>query len=211
MKCLFLDTSSNSLLASILDDSKALSESYGISINEHSKNTLTEIERIFKEANIEPKDIDKLFVVNGPGSFTGIRIGVTIVKVYAWTLNKTVVPVSSLKAGAISNVGYDFYVSIIDARRDCVYAGIYDKEYNNVIDEVYISIEKLNTIINNLKGSIIIIGNININDKYTMIPAKLDSLKIVNYYKDNEGIIAHELKPNYLKKVEAEEKLMEVV
>ena len=71
------------------------------------------IERILKENNLTTKDINDIYVVNGPGSFTGTRIGVTVGKTIAYSNNNKVVPVSSLKQYIFSNTGYDNYVSII--------------------------------------------------------------------------------------------------
>jgi tRNA threonylcarbamoyladenosine biosynthesis protein TsaB len=207
MKSLFIDTSNNMLSMAILDDGKIVIEKNYDAISEQSKYALLETAQMFEEGHIEPKDIDKLFVVNGPGSFTGVRIGVTIMKTFAWSLNIPVIPISSLKACALSYSDKDYYITIIDARRDHVYAGIYDKDYNNIIDETYISTVKINNVIDDLKGSIGLIGNINITNKYPTEPIKLDIAKIVAYYKNCTPINVHELKPNYLKKVEAEEKL----
>jgi tRNA threonylcarbamoyladenosine biosynthesis protein TsaB len=191
----------------ILDNDKIVNEKNNASINEQSKYALLEMSKMFEESHMEPDDIDKILVVNGPGSFTGIRIGVTIAKTYAWSLSISVIPISSLKAYALSYSDSDYYVSVIDAKRDSVYAGIYDKNYHSVIDESYMSISDLNDIINKLNGSICIIGNININDRYETESIKLNISKIVEYYKNETEINAHQLKPNYLKKVEAEEKL----
>ncbi|MDD3048757.1 MAG: tRNA (adenosine(37)-N6)-threonylcarbamoyltransferase complex dimerization subunit type 1 TsaB [Bacilli bacterium] len=206
MKYLFLDTSSDNLSVAIIDND-IIKERTLSATNNYSKHALVELETIFNEAKIEPIDINKLFVINGPGSFTGVRIGVTIIKTFAWSLNKPVIPISSLKAYAISLSDYDYYVSVIDARRESVYVGIYDKDYNSVVKEAYMSINEVNELISNLNGKVAITGNIDINSNKT-IPAKLDIMKIINYYKDNNNINAHELKPNYLKRVEAEEKLM---
>lgn len=207
MKYLFLDTSSEELVIAISDDNHIIEQRNLQAMNNYSKYALVELETIFKQSNLNPNDIDKLFIVNGPGSFTGVRIGVAIIKTYAWSLNKTVIPISSLKAYALSINNFDYCVSIIDARREAVYAGIYDKEYNNIIEEQYISIEDLNKNIDNLQGIIKVTGNIEINNNKT-IPVKLDVMNIINYYKNNNGVNVHELKPNYLKKVEAEEKLI---
>jgi tRNA threonylcarbamoyl adenosine modification protein YeaZ len=208
MKYLFIDTSSSLLSIAILDDDKVIASTTYNSSNDQSKYAVVELEKVFKDSSLDPSMINKIFVINGPGSFTGLRIGVAIAKTYAWALNKKIIPISSLKAHALSLSNKDYYVSIIDARRDYVYAGIYDNKYNDVIEEQYINIEDLNNKINEINANIAITGNREINDKIKTTPIKLDILKIINYYKNNEELNAHELKPNYLKRVEAEEKLV---
>ena len=205
MITLSIDTSTDSLLVALFKDDVLLSNTYIESNKEHSKNAITEIEKLFLNNNINPKSISKIMVINGPGSFTGIRIGVTIAKVYAWACNINVIPISTLKGMAISNTGFDYYVSILDARRDYVYAGIYDKEYNSYMNDLYISKDELIKNISNL-SNVLVIGDTSIN-KYDVIKNKLDAVKIYNYYKDESGINPHMLNPDYLKKTEAEEKI----
>lgn len=211
MKYLFIDTSSNLLTIAVLDDNKILDEYTYISENDQSKYAIFELDNMFNRLKMDPNDIDKILVVNGPGSFTGVRIGVTIAKIYAWSLNKSVIPVSTLKAYALSLDSSDYYTAVIDARRNHVYAGVYNNNYNEVLPESYIEIDKLKDFIKTLKGKISIMGNIDINNELKTYPVKLDVLKIVNYYKNDSSINAHKLNPKYLKKVEAEEKLMEVI
>ena len=82
MRILYVDTSSSYLYAGIVEDDKLLCEvkkEFGTSLSEEA---LPEIVSLFTKTNLNAKDIDKIIVVNGPGSFTGIRIGITIAKVY---------------------------------------------------------------------------------------------------------------------------------
>lgn len=210
MRYLFIDTSTHDLTIAISSSDEILSISTSNNTNEHSKYALTELKSTFDEAGLKPDEIDKVMVINGPGSFTGVRIGVTIAKTYAWALKKEIIPVSSLLAFALGYDGYDYYVSAIDARRDCVYAAVYNNNYDNVLEEQYISIDKLNDFIATLKGNVIVIGDINING-YNNVPIKIDVLKIVQHFKDGQPVSPHSLNPHYLKRVEAEEKLMGVI
>lgn len=203
MITLFIDTSTTTLTVALIKNDKVLEEST-VSSSEHSKYTLSEIEKLFKNNNIEPKSVNKIMVTNGPGSFTGIRIGVTIAKTYAWACNINIVPISTLKAYALSLNSCDYYVPMIDARRGFVYAGIYDKNYNEVMNDTYILLDNLKEKTNNL-SNIIYISNDNIKDT-DVSNVKLDVQKIYDYYKDDDGVNPHSLMPNYLKKTEAEEK-----
>ncbi|MDD2490179.1 MAG: tRNA (adenosine(37)-N6)-threonylcarbamoyltransferase complex dimerization subunit type 1 TsaB [Bacilli bacterium] len=207
MNYFFIDTTNEILSLAIANDNHILASNSYYAVGEHSRYAMIGIEEIFNKTKLNPQDIDKLIVVNGPGSWTGIRIGVTIGKVYAWALNKEIISVSSLHAYALSFSNYDYYIVAINARRNHVYAGIYDKNYNNVLDDCYININELNKKIDQLDGSIIIIGNIKINEKYKTVPVKLDIKAVINYYKNKSSNNYEQLKPKYLKKTEAEEKL----
>lgn len=209
MKYFFIDTSTHDLNIAIASNTKIFSISKLNNINEHSKYAVLETEKAFIKANLKPNEIDKILVVNGPGSFTGVRIGVTIAKTYAWALNKPIIPVSSLQCFALGYDKYDYYVSVLDARRGCVFAAIYNNEYNEVLKEQYISIDELYNSIKKLNGNIIVIGDISINE-YKQNPINIDILKIVNFYEQKDPIEAHLIKPQYLKLVEAEERLMGV-
>ena len=87
MRYLYIDTSSSYLYTAIVENNNVLAEikeEFGQSLSEVA---LPRIVSMFEDTKLSPKDIDKIIVVNGPGSFTGIRIGITIAKVYAWSLN----------------------------------------------------------------------------------------------------------------------------
>ena len=203
MITIFIDTCTEILNVALIKDGIILGSST-ISSSEHSKHTMPEIEKLFKNNNINPKSVNKIMVTNGPGSFTGIRIGVTIAKTYAWACNINVIPISTLKAYALSYDGFDYYIPMIDARRGYVYAGIYNKKYEEVMHDSYISIDKLIEKANVL-NNVLFISNSNFNDIET-VSTKINLQKIYEYYKDEDGINPHALMPNYLKKTEAEEK-----
>ena len=197
MISLFLDTSSKKLVVILVKDNEVLSKKELESINDHASHLVPFIDEVLKENNMTTKDINRIFVVNGPGSFTGTRIGVTVGKTLAYSNNIKVVPVSSLKQYIFSKTGYDYYVSIINDKNNRLYYGIYDKDYNDIIIDKYSTKEVYDKDISKLSGNTIIIDDNN---------QDLDILKLIDYYKDKE-INAHELKPNYLKKIDAEEML----
>lgn len=197
MISLFLDTSSKKLVVILVKDNTILSKKELESINDHASHLVPFIDEVLKENNMTTKDINKVFVVNGPGSFTGTRIGVTVGKTLAYSNNINVVPVSSLKQYIFSKTGYDYYVSIINDKNDRLYYGIYDKDYNDIIVDKYSTRDIFGIDISKLEGNILTIDETN---------EELDIIKLIDYYKDKE-INAHELKPNYLKKIDAEEML----
>ena len=194
MISLFLDTSSKKLVVILVKDKEILSKKELESINDHASHLVPFIDEVLKENSMTTKDINKIFIVNGPGSFTGTRIGVTVGKTLAFSNNINVIPVSSLKQYIFSKEGYDYYVSIINDKNNRLYYGIYDKNYNDIIIDKYSTKDIFDKDISKLEGNILTIDENN---------QELDILKLIDYYKDKE-INAHELKPNYLKKIDAE-------
>ena len=85
------------------------------------------MERLLGDCDLKPADLDKIVVAKGPGSYTGVRIGVTIAKTLAWTLNIPLVGISSLEALAAGVARhFDGFVSpLFDARRGQIYTGLY--------------------------------------------------------------------------------------
>ena len=94
---------------------------------------MSEIDSALKNANLSIQDIDRLYVVNGPGSFTGIRIGLTFAKIVAYALKKELVLLSKLEMLATIENSQEIIVPLIDARRGYVYGAIYDKNGNNLL------------------------------------------------------------------------------
>ena len=130
MKYLYIDTSSSFLYTGIVENNKLLAEvkkEYGHNLSEFA---LQDIVSMMNNLNLTPKDIYKIIVVNGPGSFTGIRIGITIAKIYAWSLNTKITTISSLEAMMLSSKNQTIHVPLIDARRGCTFSAIYDENYN---------------------------------------------------------------------------------
>lgn len=202
MISLFLDTSSKTLVVYLVKDNKIIYEKYITTNNDHSKYLVPSIDEGLNLNNLKPSDINKCYVVTGPGSFTGTRIAVTVGKTLAYSNNINVIPVSSLKQYIFSLDNYDYYVSIIKDKGNRLYYGIYDKDYNDIITDKYNYLEVFEKDMSKLKGKVAIISE----EGENTIKPKLDIIKLMEYYKDSE-INPHYLKPNYLKKIEVEEKL----
>ena len=203
MKILYLDTSSSFLYAGIVDDNKLINQINKKLDKDLSTYALNEISLLFNSCDITPRDINKIIVVNGPGSFTGIRIGLTIAKTLAWTLNKEITTISSLEAMSINNKNYDYYIPLIDARRGYVYAGIYDQNHNNVLKDQHIKLDNLLKESQDLNGQIIFISNDTFD--FEVQAYAPDILKIVKFYKNAPSVNPHGIDANYLKLTEAEE------
>ena len=129
----------------------------------------------------------------------------TIAKIYAYTLKKKIISISSLDAMQISTSFNNLIVPVIDARRGFVYAGIY-QDNKELLKKQYIKFEDLLDKLNNYQKEYIIVSNDNLKID-NVVSYNPDILKIVNTYKDNEDINPHLVEPNYLKLTEAEENL----
>lgn len=205
MISLFLNTSSSYLNVAIVKDGNVIN-----SINEYLEKDLSRvalplIKKLIEDTNYSCNDIDNIVCVNGPGSFTGVRVGVTIAKTYSYSLKKDLYSTSSLFVMAASILDSDYIVPIIDARRSFVYAAIYDKDYNPVLEDSYIGINKLLEYTNELKGKVTFVSNDIFEDldvvKYN------PNINNVYKYKRFKKEDPFKLVPNYLKKTLAEENL----
>lgn len=205
MISLFMDTHSKDLNIGLVNDNTLLDEIKIKDLETHSNLFLCKVEEILNTNNLISNDIDRIVVVNGPGSFTGIRIAVTIAKVFAWGLKKEIVTISSLKAYALSTKFDGFIIPVIDARRGYVYGAIYDNDFNEVLEEQYILLSELIDKANSLDGKKKFVGICNI-ENIDVIKPDLDILSIVNYCKNLSSMNCHAVNPNYLKRTEAEEK-----
>ena len=205
MRVLYIDTSSDYLYSGIIIDDKLVYSIKRKYEKDLSKEALPKIIELFDEANITPKDLDKIIVVNGPGSFTGIRIGITIAKTIAWALNINITPISGLTAMAISSNTNTYKMPLIDARRGYVYGAIYDKDNNKVIEDSHIELKELLDKSKDLDIEVITNNDLEINIKKESYDP--DILKIVKHFETSDGINPHLVNPIYLKKTEAEEKV----
>lgn len=205
MTLFYIDTSTNYLYTGIVKDDNLLIERKLNLSHDLSTFAIDEVDKMFREAVFDVKDIDKIIVVSGPGSFTGIRIGMTLAKVYAYCLNKEITTITSLEAMKES-IKYDgLIVPMIDARRGYVYAGIYDGE-KEVIPNQHISLDKLKLILSGLEKEYIFVSN-DIFKDIEVFKYNPDILKIVLKYKAKESINPHLVEPTYFKLTEAEENL----
>lgn len=208
MITLYLDTTSSYLYTALLKDEEIIAEIKELLGNNLSEYTLPRIEEMLNVKGINVNNIGKIIVVNGPGSFTGIRIGLTIAKTLAWAKNIPIIPISSLEVMALSSDGeYDYVVPAIDARRDFVYASIYDvKNKDFVMNEKHIQVDTLNVALDSLVGDVCYISNDQIKTDYDVQPYEPKIDKIVNAVKDRAPVNPHSVDANYLKMTEAEEK-----
>ncbi|WP_432353165.1 tRNA (adenosine(37)-N6)-threonylcarbamoyltransferase complex dimerization subunit type 1 TsaB [Sporosarcina sp. A2] len=121
-----IDTANAPLSVALVQDGRILCEQTSSFARTHSIQAMPAIEHLLKEANLRPADLEAIAVSQGPGSYTGVRIGVTLAKTLAWTLKIPLVGVSSLEVIAANAVPFEGVICpIFDARRGNVYSGLY--------------------------------------------------------------------------------------
>lgn len=209
MTCLFFDTSSDLLKVSLIKDNKIIFDKELHTKNDHSSYLVPTIDEAFKSNNIDFKELDEIIVGNGPGSFTGTRISIAVAKTYAFSFNIPVYMISSLEELIYDNDGYDFYVPIIEEKKENLYFSIFDKNKKRVMDDTYSSTEYMYKKLEELDGKILLISLSDKEyEKYDTVKASINALNIMkNIDVNNEKVNPHLLKPNYIKKIEAEAKL----
>ena len=222
MKILSIDTSSNICGISILEDTnllKEVSQNNGLT---HSQNLMPIIKNTLEELNITLNDIDLIVCDKGPGSFTGIRIGVATAKAFSDSLNIQSIGISSLEALAYNSVEDGVICSLIDAKNENVYAGVFEKIDDNFILRRNFSTENIYELLSEFKESeysIIFIGDGAINYKdaiLSVLPNKCKFVENNELSAFNLGLagLAHlknadysDLNPLYLRKPQAERML----
>ena len=201
MISLFIDTCDTEYIVSIIKDNETLFFFKSENSKDLSTKLLKKIDEAFHSTNLSIQDVDKIFVTNGPGSFTGIRVGVTVAKTLAYSLNKDIYTISRLECMASTKCNTDIIVPYIDARRDYVFAGIYDQNLNCLMKDNYLSKDCLLEKINDQEVTFISCQNL-IDGS---VSPNVDVVKILEHHKSDSKINPHSVKPNYLKKTEAEE------
>lgn len=147
MLILAFDTSSHSGSIALVRDGGVVAELTAASVSTHSEWLMASVDSLLKSADLNIKDVDLFAVATGPGSFTGLRIGVATVKGLAWSLGKRVAGVSTLEALAMNLIGSDRLICpVLDARKGEVYSAFYrfsDRGAERVIKESVMPPEEL--------------------------------------------------------------------
>ena len=163
MLILAFETSAKSCSAALHDGQKLLAESYQNSGLTHSQTLMVMAEDLLKVCGKSAADVTHLAVAAGPGSFTGIRIGVSAAKGFAWGAELPVYGVSTLEAMALGLGAMDGHVcACMDARRKQVYNAVFLAEdgcLTRVSEDRAISLEELKKELEHIDGPIYLVGD----------------------------------------------------
>lgn len=226
MYTLTIDTSNHILGVALLKDGKVIGELVTNLAKNHSVRLMPAIDQLMKEVDLSPEKLTKIVVAKGPGSYTGVRIGLTTAKTMAWALNIPVIGVSSLKALTYQARFYPSLISpFFDARRGLVYTGLYrlrggqmqvvEEEQNILMTDWLKNLKKT--------GENVLFLSPHINQFKDVIEEYLGDLALIPEdvfhiphpshlalaAKGQEADETHHLSPNYLRLAEAEAKWLE--
>lgn len=146
MKLLALDTSTKVAGAALMEDGTLVCEANLATGLTHSERLMPLVDSCFALAGWQPGELDVIAAVAGPGSFTGVRIGVSTAKGMAEALGKPVVAVNTLEVLAASFIGFGGVIApILDARREQVYCAVYDAGLNVLLPPCAMKLAELLT------------------------------------------------------------------
>lgn len=214
MKSLFIDSSRKKLSVILYNNDTVEFSSDVESYSKHSNYLMNEIKRGLDLTNTQISDIDNFIVLNGPGSFTGIRIGVTVAKTLSWVLNKKLFVLSNLEA-LTPGINDDIIISVIYDKDDNSYVGIYHggtktEGYLSIDDDLLNIKDKNITLVSLDKNNYLLklydLLNKENNKVSLNILEDYDYNKVINLALSKNNINPHLAKPIYLKKIDAEKK-----
>ena len=228
MKILAIDTSTQVLSVAILEDDQLIIETTKNTKETHGERLMPTIEWAFENSLFGIQEIDRIVIAHGPGSYTGLRIGVTTAKTLAWTLDKELVGLSSLQviagqAGPTTSI----IVPLFDARRQNIYAGLYRcqkgqlqaveadqhssaQEFAHYLKKTYS--EESFVLIGDDAASFLDIFVSELGDKVSLSRQKnqlASAYLLGKMASDKEAEPVHTFVPHYLKLTEAEENWLE--
>ena len=214
MNILAIDTSTMISTVTIAADGEIIGDFNVNQQRTHSESLVPMIESLLELLGMKIADIDSFVIAEGPGSFTGLRIGMTVAKTLAQVNGKSLVPISTLKALASNSSSHILKAPMMDARGNRVYAAVYDKDNKEIIKEDLYEIEDFIKLVDKLDEEVELIGEV--SEKYHKDFKKAHTLslnfnncigksliKLSLEEEDNEKDI-FEIRPNYLRKSQAE-------
>ena len=193
MLSLILDSANKELGVAIAKDNEIIDEIKYDAWQKQSELMIPEIEKIFKRNSISPKDINEILVSQGPGSYTGVRIALTIAKVYAYALNLPIYAFSSLNILENPEI---LSICLINAKGNRSYFAVYDKDVSFEKDKVLTNGEVIEYV--NSHPEYVICGDASYID---IVSEKHDVLKNMLRLKSDKYLVSNvlSLKAVYLK------------
>ncbi|EAH4438365.1 TPA: tRNA (adenosine(37)-N6)-threonylcarbamoyltransferase complex dimerization subunit type 1 TsaB [Listeria innocua] len=221
-----MDTSSDTMTIALFNEGVVLGEYTTNLKKNHSVRLLPAIAALMEECAVKPTDIEKIAVAKGPGSYTGLRIGVTVAKTMAWDAGIPIVGISSLALLAENGLYFPGkVVALMDARRMNVYAGVYrasDGVMKNVVADSHIALTDLLEQLTAEKEAILFVGTLTEQIRLTVTEVLgeravfgqadytyAQASSLVKLAENMDGEPADNFVPDYLKLAEAESKWLE--
>ena len=186
MYSLFIDTHGKNVVIILFKDGKIISIKNVESKNRHSEITMPLVDEVIKGGKIDVSELNSVIVVNGPGSFTGERIAVTIGKTIAYLINIPIRVIDSLKVLAINVDADTKYVAITD--RNGAFVGAFDSKNKQIGELTYLNKSSYNDYC---------------NDKEVYTDVEIDYEKVYKEAMKAKELNPHEVKPLYVKGISA--------
>lgn len=223
MYTLAMDTSNNVLAVAILKNRTVIGEFITNLKKNHSVRLMPAIDLLMEEVGVESNQLEKIVVAKGPGSYTGVRIGLTTAKTLAWALNVPLIGVSSLESLAYQTRFYNGLICpFFDARRGMVYIGGYEWNQNKMsktLEETNILMTDWLDILVKQNKEVLFLSP-DIGQYKELIKEKMGQLAIIpedSFHiarasdlafagEHHAAVSPHVLTPNYLRMAEAEAK-----
>ena len=228
MRIIAIDTSAKSASVAVTENGEIKGEFFINTMLTHSETLMPMVEAVLKSTKLTLDDIDCFAVNSGPGSFTGLRIGIAAVKGMAYALNKPCVAVSTLEAMAYNFKNESFIACcVMDARCNQVYNALFDVSEDipeRICEDRAVTIDELAVELTNYDSKVVLVG-----DGAKLCYSKLNGidcdLHIANenvryqracatafaaekLYSDGKAISSDKLMPEYLRLPQAQRELM---
>ncbi|MCX7773317.1 MAG: tRNA (adenosine(37)-N6)-threonylcarbamoyltransferase complex dimerization subunit type 1 TsaB [Clostridia bacterium] len=225
MLTLAVDTSSLTASCALVENGKVVSELSTQHGKTHSQKLVPMIQTLLRMVDCDLRDVNLFAAAIGPGSFTGLRIGVVTIKGLAYSLKKPVCGIPTLDALAYSLPDYEGLICpMLDARNNQVFTSVYDKKQNSfdkLTPDYGLTIDELVDTLNSYKRDVMILGDatplhydrlkstlgsrvVEASPSLFYPRASSTGLLAEKAYKDNKAVSAFELEPLYLRKSQAE-------
>ncbi|MFW5838374.1 MAG: tRNA (adenosine(37)-N6)-threonylcarbamoyltransferase complex dimerization subunit type 1 TsaB [Bacillota bacterium] len=191
LKSLVIDTATSYLYIALFDNDQVVEEIYQKGHNDHSVTLMDELQKMFSRHELKPSAIDRIIVGVGPGSYTGVRVGVVVAKMLGYSLHKQVYTISSLALlASASKPG--IVMAWIDARRKHGFIGMYkvtDDNVERIEADIYTALDRYRK-------------DNDYDFEQTEIKPNMEKLFHSGLLEEVQNI--HQLAPMYLRKTEAE-------
>ena len=229
MLTLAFETSAKAASVALTENGKLLGESYQNTGLTHSQTLMVMAEDLLKQCGKTVADITAVAVAEGPGSFTGVRIGVAAAKGFAWGKELPCFGISTLEAMAVSLGAYEGHIcACMDARRNQVYNALFladSGKLERVTDDRAIALADLKTELEHIDGPIFLVGD-GANLTYKTLSGDIPNLILPPEHRLHQRAVgvallaekqqiagdsgdANGLSPNYLRLSQAERERME--
>ncbi len=221
MKILAIESSAKAASVAVVEDGKILGETFLNCGLTHSVTIMPSVEWLLDMANLKVSDIDRIAISEGPGSFTGLRIGMAAVKGLAWACDIPCCGVSTLAAAAEGVAHINGTVcAVMDARAHQVYNALFTVKNGEVsrlcadraisIEDLGKELEKINDVIIAGDGAELVYNEL--GAKYRIAPEHIRyqrAVYVARLAENAKVISSQELKPEYIRLPQAERERLE--